>query len=100
LSLASRFLFTAFSADGQAIWLMKVSPEGWTRFMRAKLVVFGLPILLFCLVLSLLSGKVMGLTANQIGLVGLHGLWDAALMVALALALGMIFIDPAIENPL
>jgi len=100
LSIASRFVFTSFSADGQAIWLMKTAPEGWVRFMRSKLIVFGVPTITFALLLMLLSGVIMDLTPSQLLVVGLHCLWDAGVLVLLALALGMLFINPGVENPI
>ena len=100
LSLASRFVFTAFSGDGQAIWLMKTAPDGWARFTRGKLWVFGLPTVGFGLLLNLGSGMVLDLSAAELLVLGLHCLWDTLLIVLLALALGMLFINPEIENPL
>lgn len=100
LSIASRFIFTSFSADGQAIWLMKTAPEGWIRFMRSKLLVFGLPTGFFALLLMLLSGKIMDLSGPQLLTVGLHCFWDSAVLVLLSMALGMLFINPSVENPL
>ncbi len=100
LSIASRFIFTSFSADGQAIWLMKTAPEGWIRFMRSKLLVFGLPTGFFALLLMLLSGKILDLSFPQLLTVGLHCFWDSVVLVLLAMALGMLFINPSVENPL
>jgi ABC-2 type transport system permease protein len=100
LSIASRFVFTSFSADGEAIWLMKTAPEGWAGFVRAKLIVFGVPCLFFSIALGVLSGVILGLSNHQLWVLGMHGLWDGSLMIALSLGMGMLFINPGIENPL
>ena len=100
LSISSRFVFTSFSADGQAIWLMKTAPDGWMKFMRGKLLVFGLPCLGFSLVLGLLSGVILQLNAEQLLVIGLFGFWDSLFMVLMALGFGMFFINPTVENPL
>ena len=100
LSLASRFVFTSFSSDGQAIWLMKTTPDGWVHFVRGKLLVYGVPTLIFALVLNLLSGMLMKLTGEQLLYLGIGVVWDTAFMVFLALGLGMLFINPGIDNPL
>ncbi len=100
LSIASRFIFTSFSADGQAIWLMKTAPDGWARFVRGKFVVFGAPILLFAQVLAGLWAVILGLSLEQIGRLALFCLWDVTVMLSLALSFGMLYITPNIENPL
>ena len=100
LSIASRFVFTSFSADGQAIWLMKTAPDGWLRFMRSKLLVFGVPCLIFAELLCILSGVVLTLNASQIWVLATNCLWDSLIMILAALGMGMLFISPNIENPL
>jgi len=100
LSIASRFVFTSFSSDGEAIWLMKTAPDGWSRFMRGKLIVYGIPCLVFSILLGVLSGVILGLDREQLVTLGFHGLWDGSLMILLSLAFGMLFINPGIENPL
>ena len=100
LSIASRFVFTSFSADGMAIWLMKTAPEGWFRFMRSKFIVYGIPTIFFSVVLMTASGMIMKLDQNQLMIVAIHSFWDASVLVALSLSLGMLFINPGIENPL
>ncbi|MDJ0839060.1 MAG: hypothetical protein QNK37_21270 [Acidobacteriota bacterium] len=100
LSISSRFVFTSFSADGQAIWLMKTAPEGWYKYMRGKLLVFGGPCLFFSLLLGVFSGMILGLDGSQLKLLAMHGLWDASFMILLSLSLGMLFINPGTENPL
>lgn len=100
LSVSSRFVFTAFSQDGQAVWIMKTTPDGWAGFMRAKLYVFGIPVLVFGLILSTASGLVLNLTAAQMSQMFLFALWDIGFLVFLSLGFGMMFINPGIENPL
>lgn len=100
LSVASRFVFTSFSGDGNAIWIMKTVPEGWLRFVRGKLLVFGLPTLIFSESLGVFSGIMLDLESHQLWLIALHNFWDSLLMILLALSLGMLFINPNIENPL
>lgn len=100
LSIASRFVFTSLSADGQAIWLMRTAPDGWSRFIRSKLLVFGLPCLGFSMLLGLSSAMLLGIRGDDLVQVGLAAFWDGSLMICLALALGMLFIDPMVENPL
>ncbi len=100
LSISSRFVFTSLSADGQAIWLMRTAPDGWSRFIRSKLLVFGLPCLGFSMLLGLSSAALLGIRGEDLFQVGLAALWDGLLMVCFALALGMLFIDPMVENPL
>ena len=100
LSISSRFVFTSFSQDGQAIWLMKTSPGGWDKFVRSKFTVFGVPTLIFALLLNVLSGFLLNLEAWQMWTLTLHSFWDASWLVLLSLALGMIHINPGIENPL
>jgi len=100
LSIASRFVFISFSADGHAVWLMRTTPDGWPRFVRGKFIVFGAPILLFAQTLAGLWAMILGLTATQIGWLALYCLWDVTLMVLLALGFGMLFISPNVENPL
>lgn len=100
LSIANRFVFISFSADGQAIWLMKVTPEGWGRFTFGKVLVYGTPVLLFAMALSLLSGSLMDLRPFQMATLGVYCLWDTGLILGLSLAFGMLFVSPNIENPL
>lgn len=100
LSLASRFSFTSFSGDGQAIWLMKTIPDGWSRFVASKFWVYGVPIISFAVGLSVLSGVVISLPKTQLLMLAAYSLWDSLFMVGLASALGMLFIQPNIENPL
>ena len=100
MSIASRFVFTSFSSDGQAIWLMKTTPEGWVKFMRSKLLIYGLPTLFFAMALMIFSGIIMNLTTYQLLVLALHCFWDSATLIFLALAFGMLFINPGIENPL
>ena len=100
LSIASRFVFTSFSADGQAIWLMRTAPDGWHKFMRGKLLVFGIPTLFFAVALMVSAGMIMALPAHELLALGLHVFWDASALILLSLALGMLFINPGIENPL
>lgn len=100
LSIASRFVFTSFSADGQAIWLMKTAPEGWYKFIRSKILVFGLPCLVFSMVLSVSSAYLLELRDAQLWDIALAALWDSTLMILLSLALGMLFVNPGVENPL
>ena len=100
LSVSSRFVFTSFSADGHAIWLMKTAPDGWFNFIRSKLFVFGLPCLVFAQLLNVLSGVLLDLNGNELWLLGAASFWDASFMILLSLAMGMIFINPSVENPL
>lgn len=100
LSLASRFCFTTFSADGQAIWLMKTVPEGWGRFVSSKAWVYGIPILVFAVGLSVLSGVVIDLEGRQLMMLAAYSFWDSLIMIGFSTALGMLFIQPNIENPL
>lgn len=100
LSIASRFVFTSFSADGMAIWLMKTAPEGWGRFMRSKFIIFGTPTLVFTMILMISSGYILKLEDQQLLLLGIHSLWDGLVLVLLSLSMGMLFISPGIENPL
>lgn len=100
LSLASRFSFTSFSGDGHAIWIMKTIPDGWSRFVSSKFWVFGLPIISFSIGLSVLSGVVIQLSGGQLLMLAAYSLWDSLVMVGFATALGMLFIQPNIENPL
>lgn len=100
LSLVSRFVFTSFSNDGQAIWLMKTAPDGWGRYVRGKFVVFGIPSLIFSLLLNLLSGVLMDLNGFELFYLGLGVFWDTLFMIGLGLGLGMLFIDPGVDNPL
>jgi len=100
LSTASRFVFTSFSSDGPALWLMKSSPSGWYRWVRSKFLVFGLPTLVFTLALAVGSGLVLDLNATQITLIGLGSFWDALILLFLSVAFGMLFLDPNVENPL
>ncbi len=99
LSLASRFVFTSFSADGPAIWLMKTTPDGWVKFIRGKLLVFGMPTVTFSLLLMIFSGMIMKLSNFQLFLIGLHCFWDSLVLVLLSLVMGILFINPNIENP-
>jgi ABC-2 type transport system permease protein len=100
LSISSRFVFTSFSQDGQAIWLMKTAPGGWDRFVRSKFTVFGIPAIVFSLMLNVLSGVLLNLEIGQMVTLTIHSLWDAAFLVLLSLALGMLYINPGVENPL
>nr|WP_279382607.1 hypothetical protein [Acanthopleuribacter pedis] len=100
LSLVSRFVFTSFSNDGQAIWLMKTAPDGWGRYVRGKFLVFGIPSLGFSLALNLLSGVLMDLGNWELFVLGLGVFWDTLFMIGLGLGLGMLFIDPGVDNPL
>lgn len=100
LSLVSRFVFTSFSNDGQAIWLMKTAPDGWGRYVRGKFVVFGVPSLIFSLMLNLLSGVLMALSGFELLYLGAGVFWDTLFMIGLGLGLGMLFIDPGVDNPL
>ena len=100
LSLSSRFSFTSFSADGEAIWLMKTIPGGWSRFASSKFWVFGLPVIAFAMGLSVLSGIVIDLGAGQLVMLAAYSFWDSLFMVGMSMALGMLFIQPNIENPL
>ena len=100
LSLTSRFVFASFSADGMALWLMKSSPGGWSKFIRSKVLVYGLPTVIFAELLAVLSGYIMRLEAHELLMVGLGCLWDSGGAVLLGAAFGMIFIDPSVENPL
>ncbi len=100
LSLVSRFVFTSFSNDGQAIWLMKTAPDGWGRYVRGKFLVFGVPSLIFSLLLNLLSGVLMDLNGFELFYLGAGVFWDTLFMIGLGLGLGMLFIDPGVDNPL
>ncbi len=100
LSVASRFVFTSFSADGHAIWIMKTVPEGWLRFIRGKLLVYGLPTLIFSQMLGVFSGVMLQLEGQQLWIIAIHNLWDSLFMILLALCFGMLFINPNIENPM
>jgi len=100
LSLASRFSFTTFSSDGEAIWLMKTIPGGWGRFVESKFWVFGIPIIIFAMGLSVLSGLVIDLDSRQLLMLAAYSFWDSLFMVGMSMALGMLFIQPNIENPL
>lgn len=99
LSMSSRFLFTSFSSEGQALWLLKTAPGSWNAWVNAKLLVFGLPILLFCLLLSLGSGCLLAVGSRPLLLLGLATTWDVLLILALSASCGMLFMNPNIENP-
>jgi hypothetical protein len=98
LSLSSRFIFTSFSSEGQALWLLKTAPSGWHAWVRAKLLVFGLPILLFCLLLSLGSGYLLSLGSEALFFLSLATTWDLLFILALSTCCGILFMNPNTEN--
>ncbi len=100
MSIASRFVFTSFSVEGPAIWLMKTAPENWTSWIWAKVIVFGMPTIAFSLALSVGSGYLLELPPQELWWLAQASLWDACVIVALALAFGLVFMNPYIENPL
>lgn len=100
LSVCSRFIFTSFSLEGPALWVIKAAPHGWFRWIRSKLVVFGIPILTFSLLLSLGSGVLLDLDRTQLRVLFLGTVWDALLLIFLSVAFGMLFIDLKVTNPL
>ncbi|MCB1051313.1 MAG: hypothetical protein KDC71_12005 [Acidobacteria bacterium] len=98
LSICSRFIFTSFSTEGQALWLMKVAPESWEKWIESKLKVYGIPTLFFCLILSLGSGIILELQPRMLLRVGMATAWDLMLIVGASVVFGLLFMDPKIEN--
>lgn len=100
LSIATRFVFTSFSLEGQSLWLLKIAPQRWSSWILAKIAVFGLPTISFAMLLSAGSGWILNLDAIELVAVMTAAFWDASTLVALSLAFGLVFINTNIENPL
>jgi len=100
LSISSRFVFTSFSMDGQALWILRTIPDGWRRYVRSKFLVYGFPVFFFSMLLQLGTVKVLDLTAFGGLYLAMATFWDCAFIVALSTLFGMLFMNPTIDNPL
>ncbi|MCB1042197.1 MAG: hypothetical protein KDC35_04635 [Acidobacteria bacterium] len=100
LSIASRFVFTSFSVEGPAVWILKTSPERWRSWIIAKTLVYGLPTVLFSMALTVGSAFLLEQEGHRLLLLVGAAFWDGLVIVGIALALGLVFMNPYIENPL
>ena len=100
LSIASRFVFTSFSMDGQALWILRTIPGGWGRYIRSKFLVYGFPVFFFGILLQIGTIVVLNIQGMERVYLLLATLWDATFLVGLSTLFGMTFLNPSIENPL
>ena len=100
LSISSRFVFTSFSMDGYALWILQTVPGGWHRYVRSKFLVFGCPAFVFALLLQIGTIKVLGLNAQEGLYLLIATIWDCLFLVSLSTLFGMVFMNPGIDNPL
>lgn len=100
LSISSRFVFTSFSLEGHALWILQTIPGGWVRYVRSKFLVYGFPVFFFGLLLEWGTSHVLHLSINSSLYLLASTLWDCLLLVGLSTLFGMIFLNPGIDNPL
>ncbi|NQT94322.1 MAG: hypothetical protein HQ559_16300, partial [Lentisphaerae bacterium] len=98
-SLGSRFVYPQLSLEGQAFWILGLSPTRPSRILMTKFVTALTGLLCVSVVLSLLSGRMLNSALPvRITSVALSASVAAAVS-ALSTGLGAIFLDLRQRNP-
>lgn len=98
-SFCSRFVFPQISLEGQAFWLIGLSPTGLGRVLKIKYLFSVLALLLISAALMTVSTIMLGGQAYVLLITVLAAIAMSFALSGLALGLGAVFLDLKQKNP-
>jgi ABC-2 type transport system permease protein len=99
-AICLRFAYPSISSEGKAFWMVQSAPVSYRRFLIVKVVVYGAPLTILSLLLTVFADVLLGAD---------HVVWTFTLvgasmlgvtLVSMGVGLGALAPDFAAENPL
>jgi ABC-2 type transport system permease protein len=95
-----RFAYPSVSAEGKAFWLLQTAPISYRRFLLSKLLVYGTPLTLLSLSLTIVANAMLSASALIWGVTLAASVIIAITLVALGIGMGALAPNFDAENPL
>lgn len=95
-----RFAYPSVSAEGKAFWLLQTAPISYRRFLLSKLVVYGTPLTLLSVTLTVVANAMLDASALIWGVTLAASAIIAVTLVALGIGMGALSPNFDAENPL
>ena len=99
-AICLRFAYPSVSAEGKAFWLVRSAPVSYRDFLRVKVTVYAIPLVVVSMALTAFANIALGASAVVWTFTMTGAALVAITLVSLGVALGAIMPNFAAENPL